>query len=302
MRLTAPVWPVESGEAAKAVSVTGQVSLLNDGQPWALSAGDQVKVGQVIFSGPDGYAVFQVSDGSTFEVYANSRVVFRKTPGNLKDLLDVVIGRIKVHIEKFGGQPNFNRVFTPTAVISVRGTTFDVEVEDSDETTLVIVEEGLVEVQHARHPGTPKCLNGGEWLRIYKNQPLASSRIDRLDIVKGSLRRLADALSSAVYRGPRVSTVGGGVKPPIGGGGTPLPGDTGTPLPPPPPPLPGDTGGTTRLRLRLLRAARAWDTSVREDNRCVALGRGVCGCVWRWPACGCPRRERSLQDCPRNGK
>jgi hypothetical protein len=232
-------------EAAKAVSVTGQVSLLNDGQPWALSAGDQVKVGQVIFSGPDGYAVFQVSDGSTFEVFANSRVVFRKTPGNLKDLLDVVIGRIRVHIEKFGGQPNFNRVFTPTAVISVRGTTFDVEVEDNDETTLVIVEEGLVEVQHARHPGTPRLLNGGEWLRIYKNQPLASGRIDKLDIVKGSLRTLADALYSGVYRGPRVSsTIGGGVKPPIGGGGTPLPGDTGTPLPPPPP-LPGDTGGTT---------------------------------------------------------
>jgi hypothetical protein len=233
-----------SGEAAKAVSVTGQVSLLNDGQPWALSAGDQVKVGQVIFSGPDGYAVFQVSDGSTFEVYSNSRVVFRKTPGNLKDLLDVVIGRIKVHIEKFGGQPNFNRVFTPTAVISVRGTTFDVEVEDSDETTLVIVEEGLVEVQHARHPGTPKFLNGGEWLRVYKNQPLASSRIDKLDLVKGTLRTLADALYSGVYRGPRVSTAGGGVKPPIGGGGGTLPGDTGTPQPPPSP-LPGDTGGTT---------------------------------------------------------
>ena len=233
------------GEAAKAVSVTGQVSLLNDGQPWALSVGDQVKVGQVIFSGPDGYAVFQVSDGSTFEVYATSRVVFRKTPGNLKDLLDVVIGRIRVHIEKFGGQPNFNRVFTPTAVISVRGTTFDVEVEDTDETTLVVVEEGVVEVQHARHPGSPKMLNGGEWLRIYKNQPLASARIDKLDVVKGSLRTLADALYSAVYRGPRVSsTIGGGIKPPIGGGGTPLPGDTGTPLPPPPP-LPGDTGGTT---------------------------------------------------------
>ena len=232
------------GEAAKAVSVTGQVSLLNDGQPWALNAGDQVKVGQVIFSGPDGYAVFQVSDGSTFEIYANSRVVFRKTPGNLKDLLDVVIGRIKVHIEKFGGQPNFNRIFTPTAVISVRGTTFDVEVEDSDETTLVVVEEGLVEVQHARHPGTPKWLNGGEWLRIYKNQPLASSRIDRFDIVKGSLRTLADALYSAVYPRPTGFHRWRRRKPPIGGGGGPLPGDTGTPLPPPPPPLPGDTGGT----------------------------------------------------------
>ena len=57
-------------------------------------------------------------------------------------------GRVKVHIQKLGGQPNNNRVTTPTAVISVRGTIFDVSVEDG-ESTLVAVEEGLVEVRHA---------------------------------------------------------------------------------------------------------------------------------------------------------
>jgi hypothetical protein len=226
-------------DAARVVSITGQVSVLRDSQPWALNTGDDIKLGQVIVSGEDGYAVFQVSDGSTFEVFANSQVVFRKTPGNLKDLLDVILGRVRVHIQKWGGQPNFNRIFTPTAVISVRGTVFDVEVEDDEDTTLVVVEEGLVEVQHARHPGTPKLVGPGEWLRIYRNQPLAAARMDKGSALNVAYRAISDALHTLIYRSPRNGVGLGGV-PTSGGGGTPLPGDTTPPKPPPAPP--GDTG------------------------------------------------------------
>jgi len=35
-----------------------------------------------------------------------------------------------------------------------------VEVEDDDATTLVLVDEGLVEVQHAQHPGARSFLGG----------------------------------------------------------------------------------------------------------------------------------------------
>jgi hypothetical protein len=227
-------------DAAQVVSLMGQVSVLHDSQPWALNSGDQVKLGQIVICGPDGFAVFEVSDGSRFEVYANSRVIFRKTPGNLKDLLDVMIGRVRVHIQKWAGQPNYNRVFTPTAVISVRGTVFDVEVEGEDDTTLVIVEEGLVEVQHARHPGTAKLLGAGEWLRIYRNQPLAAARLGKGTILHVSLRAIADAVYTAISR-QRIPTIGGTKLP---GGGISLPGDTG-PTSPAPPTLPGDSTGDT---------------------------------------------------------
>jgi hypothetical protein len=230
--------PATPSEAARVVAVTGQVSVLHDSQPWALNTGDDIKLGQVIISGPDGFAVFQLSDGSTFEVYSNSRVIFRKTPGNLKDLLDVLLGRVRVHIQKWGGQPNYNRIFTPTAVISVRGTVFDVEVEDADDTTLVVVEEGLVEVQHARHPGTPKLLGAGEWLRIYKNQPLTAARLDKGSVLNATFRAIADALYTVVYRNQRMPNTVGVSQP--SGGGVSLPGDT-TPLPPPT--LPGDKKG-----------------------------------------------------------
>src|SRR4051794_13512688 len=134
--------------AAKVLVLTGDVSILKDSFPWALQVGGIVQLKQMIVTGPDGYAKLQVSDGSTFEVYPNSKVTFRNNPSDWKDMLDLWIGRVKVHIEKLtGGAPNHQRVNSPTAVISVRGTIFDVVAED-EETTLVSVEEGLVKVQH----------------------------------------------------------------------------------------------------------------------------------------------------------
>ena len=152
------------------------VSVLRDSEPWALNVGDLVQTQQVILTGPDGYAKFQTSDGSTFEVYPSSNVIFRKNPGSLHDLLDLFVGRVKIHIQRLGGQPNPNRIMTPTAVISVRGTIFDVSINDDDETTIVSVEEGSVEVRHALKPGAPKIVNAGESLHVYKDEPLAQER------------------------------------------------------------------------------------------------------------------------------
>jgi len=220
---------------AKVTTLTGQVSVYKESYPWALQVGSTVEPKQLILSGPDGYAVFQVSDGSTFEVFPNSRVVFRDNIGNLRELLDVVIGRVRVHIEKLGGQPNPNKVKTPTAVISVRGTTFDVIVEDEDATTQVSVEEGQVEVQHSLLPyGRPKLLNPGDSLRVYKNQPLAKGGVDRGRILNAASRALSDALYTIIYRtgGAGGSTgTGGGPSAPTGTSG-----DTGAKGPPPVPP------------------------------------------------------------------
>ena len=209
--------------AAKVISVSGQVSVLHDSDPWALNIGDQIQAKQVIVSGPDGYAVFQVSDGSTFEVYPNSNVVFRKNPPNWRDLLDVMVGRVKIHIQKWGTQPNPNRIHTPSAVISVRGTTFDVSVSGEDESTLIAVEEGQVDVRHA-FKGDTKTLNAGESLQIYKNQPLAYRSIDKGAVAQRVLRALTDALYTMQTSGGRLP-----------GGGN-VPGGSGQTAPVPPPP------------------------------------------------------------------
>lgn len=215
----------------------GQVSVLRENYPWALHLGATIQPQQMILSGADGYAKLEVSDGSTLEVFPNSKVQFRSNPGNLKDLVDVILGRIRVHIEKIGGQPNHNSVHTPTAVISVRGTTFDVVVND-DESTLVAVVEGQVAVRHALKPSKDeRLLNPGEVLRVYKNEPLAKRGVDRGAIAARVFRSLEDALITVIRNGG----LGGGSGTGPAGGGPTLPGDTqGNPPPPPPPPPPSN--------------------------------------------------------------
>jgi len=189
----AQLFPVSQDAAAKVVTLTGQVSVLRDSEPWALNVGDLVQAQQIILTGPDGFAKFQTSDGSTFEVYPSSNVIFRKNPGSLRDLLDLFVGRIKVHIQRFGNEPNPNRIMTPTAVISVRGTIFDVSINDDDETTIVSVEEGSVEVRHALKPGAAKIVNAGETLHVYRDEPLAKSMVDKNAVIQRILRGLGDA-------------------------------------------------------------------------------------------------------------
>src|ERR1700721_1905722 len=190
---SAPLFPVSSDAAAKVVSMAGQVSVPRDFRAWGPRVGHLVQSQQVILTGPDGYAKLQTSDGSTFEVYPSSNVIFRKNPGSLRDLLDLFVGRVKVHIQRLGGQPNPNRVMTPTAVISVRGTIFDISINDDDETTIVSVEEGSVEVRHALKPGAPKIVNAGESLHVFKDEPLAKSVIDKNELFHRIMRGLGGA-------------------------------------------------------------------------------------------------------------
>lgn len=241
------LFPPDMEHSAKVLQMTGQVSVLKDNNPWALHIGDWVQARQIIVTGDDGFAVLQVNDGSTFDVYPNSRVIFRNNAGSWTDLLDLFLGRVKVHIQKFGGQPNPNRVTTPTAVISVRGTVFDVQIEDDDATTLVVVDEGQVAVRHALIPASEqKLLNAGEFLRVFRDQAIATKSFDRGGALKRALQAASDAYYTIMMRIPRggSTTPGSGTPPPVGGGGGGggLPGDTESqtpaPAPPPPPPPP----------------------------------------------------------------
>ncbi len=221
--------------AARVVNREGQVSLYKDNTYWAIDTGDSVHVRQVVVTGADGHATFRVSDGSTFEIFPNSQVTFRANPGSLRDILDVWLGRIRVHIQRPGGQPNPNRIFTPTAIISVRGTIFDVTVDDEEEATVVLVEEGSVGVEHRLMPRSfePKVLNAGQELTVHRNLPLDEAR--HFDTGR-ALQMASDIFLQIMIRMPRTGG-SGGIQVPGGGSGGGLPGDTGgkPPAPPPPP-------------------------------------------------------------------
>ncbi len=192
--------------AAKVIYQTGQVSIASGGYFKALSVGDAVKAQQLLVTGPDGYARFEVSDGSTFEVFPNSKVVFRETPGNWQHLLKVWMGRVKVFIQHAPGVANPNQVTSPTAVISVRGTVFDVVVQDDDGTTFVTVDEGEVLVRNETAAGDPKILHAGDSVTVYRGQPLIAKGMDRGNLLRNALRVARDAYYQVMIQRP----VGGG--------------------------------------------------------------------------------------------
>jgi hypothetical protein len=232
---------------AKVLVQVGMVSVLKGRSLEPVSVGQFVQIQQTIVTGPDSYAQFQISDGSTFEVFANSRVVFRQTPGDWQHLLNVLLGRVKVFIQHLPGVPNPNNVTSPTAVISVRGTVFDVVVEDEDGTTFITVDEGVVDVRNLTAPGNPATLRQGDSIRVIKNQPLAARQIDKGNAMRIALKGVRDAIYQVLIQRP--NGIGGAP-----GGGTPAPGGSqgdqgksgGTPTPGTPPAAPGSgSSGTT---------------------------------------------------------
>jgi len=228
----------EGTGAAKLVSFTGQISIVRDSSTWALNLGDLVQPQQVIVTGPDGYGVFKVADGSTFEIFPKSKVVFRANRGDWKDLIEVWLGKIRVQIEHPGGLPNNNRVRTPSAVISVRGTIFDVEVEDEDATTLVLDEEGQVEVRHLLQVGQARVLNPGEYVRVYKNAPLAKQLVDKGSLLQRAARAASDAMYQVAINASHTAGTIGRTTTGSTGGGSPADQKNGPPAPAPPPPAP----------------------------------------------------------------
>jgi len=227
----------DSTAAATVVVATGQVSVIRGETLWALFPDQAVRVGETIVTEEDGYAELQVADGSRFYVFPNSRAVFRKNPGSLRDLVDVFLGRVRFEIQKLtGGEPRY-RIFTPTAVISVRGTMFDVDV-DQDETTVVAVDEGVVAVTHRLLPSNNELIIGaGESLVIHAGTPLAKAGVNKAKAVRvaSDMARTAAYIWGRIGRGgssPGSGSIPGGTGGGTGGG---LPGDEQAPEPPPPP-------------------------------------------------------------------
>jgi len=233
----------QSRPAATLVLMSGQVSILLDGHDTKpLFASSTVYAQQRIVTGPNSYAKFLLPDGSYFEVFEKSQVEFHADYG-WSHLLNVIIGHVKVFIDHSKG-PNSNSVTTPTAVISVRGTIFDIVVEDDDGTTLVTVDEGLVQVRNLTAPGAEPLLNPGQSVRVFRGQRLLGQQIDKGGIVQKMLRAFTDGLRVYAQQHPG-GIPAGGTGGPVATGAPGAQGDKGKggTAPPPPPAAPPSTSG-----------------------------------------------------------
>lgn len=115
-----------------------------------------------------GSMLLDLQDGSQVLVKPNSHVLL-KAPNQEKGYwLELLLGKINAKVQKrLGNTPSF-RMGTPTAVITVRGTRFSVDV-DKKKRTHVEVYEGLVEVAGFFH-GAPVMVRPGFSTGVEENR------------------------------------------------------------------------------------------------------------------------------------
>src|SRR5437016_2740291 len=91
-----------------------------------------VQVGDELKTGPDGNVYLEVPDGSYMVVSENTTLTIQDYwSSNLRSLVNLMMGKVRFYIQRLGGRPNPYRVTTPTALIAVRGTTFEVNIDEA---------------------------------------------------------------------------------------------------------------------------------------------------------------------------
>lgn len=138
-----------------------------------LSVGDQVR------TGAEASVTLELPDGSYMVVSENSTLAIRQFWGSdLRNLVDLLVGKVRFFIQRIGGKPNPYRVNTPTALIAVRGTTFEVIVDDAPFTEVRCF-EGRVAVEAVGLPDREVILDEGRKTLVRPGEyPLPPVRIE----------------------------------------------------------------------------------------------------------------------------
>jgi hypothetical protein len=149
-----------------------------------------VQVGDEVKTGPDGNVYLEVPDGSYMVVSENTTLTIEDYwSSNLRSLVNLMIGKVRFYVQRLGGRPNPYRVSTPTALIAVRGTTFEVNVDEAQsaevrcfEGRVAVETVGLSDREVILEPGRKTLVRPGEYPLppVGMDQPLARNRVIRL--------------------------------------------------------------------------------------------------------------------------
>jgi hypothetical protein len=143
----------------------GKVGIRLPGQTVAAPVRGEVLPPETEINTDDGRLLLNLSDGSYILLRSHTRLLVKQPETSGWRYLQLVIGRIHAQIQKhLGGTPPLE-IGTPGAVIGVRGTRFDVEV-DRRGYTEVDVEEGLVELDSLNGHGEGVLIPAGFSSRV----------------------------------------------------------------------------------------------------------------------------------------
>ncbi len=145
---------------ATVADLKGEVQVELPGRGDAVPTLGQVLPPETVVTTKDGTILLRLEDGSQILVHSKTRLVLKQpSPTGWQRLL-LSLGKIRAEIQKrTGGSPPF-QIGSPSAVISVRGTRFYVDV-DKHNTTRVTVEEGEVDLESVKGKGKPVRIKAG---------------------------------------------------------------------------------------------------------------------------------------------
>jgi len=149
-----------------------------------------VQIGDELKTGPGGTVMLELPDGSYMVVSENTTLAIQDYwSGNLRSLVNIVVGKVRFYIQRLGGRPNPYRVTTPTALIAVRGTTFDVSMDESQvvevrclEGSVAVESVGLSDREVILEPGRKTLVRPGEYplMPVANDQALDTNRVIRM--------------------------------------------------------------------------------------------------------------------------
>src|SRR5579859_3101801 len=143
----------------------GKVSIQLPAQSFAAPVRGEILPPETTVSTDDGRLLLKLSDGSDVLVRAHTKLLLKQPEASGWKYFQLLMGRVRTQIQKrMGGSPAF-QIGTPSAVISVRGTKFDVEV-DRRGFTEVDVDEGVVELEAVTGRGQSVLITAGFSSRV----------------------------------------------------------------------------------------------------------------------------------------
>jgi hypothetical protein len=126
--------------------------------------GEELPTGSIIET-RSGRILVNLNDGSQILIYARTKVVLKEPSLLDPNYLHMLMGRIRAQISKrTGGSPSF-QLGTPSAVVTVRGTKFFVEVNPAQVTEVDVI-DGEVQVSGVHQPAKSVLLEPGFSTRV----------------------------------------------------------------------------------------------------------------------------------------
>ena len=135
--------------AARVVSIQGRVEVERSGRVQPATARQELMVGDIVRTGPDGRAAILLADESQVKVNTNSTLRIRAVAARpargvipaaaraARTLLDLVVGEAWFASP---GRPDSLEIDTPVATATIRGTEFDLSVAADGESRVAVVE------------------------------------------------------------------------------------------------------------------------------------------------------------------